>query len=127
MANVIPYIYFKGNCQEAADVYKDIFGGEAEIQKDGNRVIQLEFTAGDIHFMGSDAHEKADNDNAARNLSTYSMVLNCDSEDQLKQYFEKLVKGGKEIFGVTDSGWGAIVAHCEDKFGIAWLLNFDKP
>ncbi len=86
------------------------------MQLDGKRVIQLEFHAGDIHFMGSDG----EGDQA-------SLVLNCDNEDQLREFYKKLVKDGKEVFGPVDSGWGAIVAHCIDQFGITWMLNYDKP
>jgi uncharacterized glyoxalase superfamily protein PhnB len=37
------------------------------------------------------------------------------------------VDGGKEVFAPTDSGWGAIIAHCTDQFGVTWMMNYDKP
>ena len=46
------------------------------------------------------------------------LVLNCDSEEQLRDFYAKLVDGGKEVFAPTDSGWGAIIAHCTDQFGV---------
>jgi PhnB protein len=56
-----------------------------------------------------------------------SLVLNCDSEEQLRDFYAKLVDGGREVFAPTDSGWGAIIAHCTDQFGVTWLMNYDKP
>jgi PhnB protein len=57
----------------------------------------------------------------------YSLVLNCDSEEQLRDFYARLVDGGKEVFAPADSGWGAIIAHCTDQFGVTWLMNYDKP
>lgn len=116
MANIIPYINFRNKSQEAVAFYKTIFGGDADMQSDGGHVVQLEFQSGDIHFMGSDTEG-----------SQPSLVLNCDNEKQLRDFYNKLVEGGESVFAPTDSGWGAIVAHCKDKFGITWMLNYDKP
>ena len=49
-----PYISFQGTAREAMEFYKTIFGGDAEVQRDGVHVIQTDFTAGDIHFIGAD-------------------------------------------------------------------------
>jgi PhnB protein len=70
--------------------------------------------------MGSDL-------GADRAGSAASMVLNCDDEEQLRDFYAKLVDGGNAVFAPTDSGWGAIVAHCVDRFGVTWMLNYDVP
>lgn len=124
MANVIPYINFGGKSQSAVTFYKSVFGGDAEIQLEGERVIQLDFQAGNIHFMGSDLQS----DQAGIGRSNgYALVLNCDNEEQLQDFYAKLVGNGKAVFAPTDSGWGAIIAHCTDQFGVSWMLNYDKP
>ncbi len=124
MAKLVPYINFGDKGQEAIKFYKDVFGGDAAVQREGERVIHLDFQAGDIHFMGSGF--QSDHAGLAHS-NGYSLVLNCDSEEQLRDFYAKLVDGGKEVFAPTDSGWGAIVAHCTDQFGITWMLNYDKP
>lgn len=124
MANVIPYINFAKNGREVVTFYKSVFGGDAEVQLEGERVMHLDFQAGGIHFMGSDLQS----DQAELEQGNgYSLVLNCDSEEQLQDFYTRLVEGGKEVFAPVDSGWGAIIAHCIDKFGITWLMNYDKP
>jgi PhnB protein len=120
MADIIPYINFGKHSREAVTFYKSVFGGDAEVQLDGERVIHLDFQAGGIHFMGSDQ-------DASEGGNSPSLVLNCDSEQQLRDFYAGLVAGGKEVFAPTDSGWGAIVAHCTDRFGITWLMNYDQP
>lgn len=115
MPKLIPYINFKNKGAKAADFYKAVFGGDAEVQLDEGRVVQLEFRSGDIQFMGSDTEG-----------TVPSLVLNCDSEAQLRDYYATLSAEGKEVFSPTDSGWGAVVAHCSDQFGVTWMLNYDK-
>jgi PhnB protein len=124
MANILPYITFGDKGQEAIRFYKGIFGGDAEVQLDGERVMHLDFQAGDIHFMGSD--RQSDQPELERSYGS-SMVLNCDKEEQLQDFYARLADGGKEVFAPVDGGWGAIVAHCIDQFGVTWLLNYDKP
>lgn len=124
MANIVPYINFGDKSQAAVTFYKGVFGGDAEVQSEGERVIQLEFKAGDIHFMGSDL--QSDQAGLERG-NGFSLVLNCDSEEQLRDFYAKLMNGGTEVFTPIDSGWGAIIAHCTDQFGVSWMLNYDKP
>lgn len=118
MAGVIPYINFVNLSSEAVTFYKEVFGGDAQVQSDGERVVHFDFQSGDIHFMGSDL----ESDESRQKMS---LVLNCDTSDQLRDFFIKLTEGGHEVFAPTDSGWGAIVAHCVDRFGVTWMLNYD--
>lgn len=120
MANVIPYINFVDKSANGVTFYKSVFGGDADVQSDGERIVHLDFQSGDIHFMGSDL---GSDESGQRS----SLVLNCDSEEQLGTFYTKLVDGGTKVFTPTDSGWGAIVAHCVDQFGVTWMLNYDQP
>ena len=121
MANLVPYITFGDKGRAAVTFYKGVFGGDAEVQSEGEHVMHLDFQAGDVHFMGSGDQAGLERGNS------YSLVLNCDSEEQLRDFYAKLVGGGTEVFAPTDSGWGAIIAHCTDQFGVTWLLNCDPP
>jgi PhnB protein len=124
MPNLVPYINFGDRSREAVQFYKEVFGGDAEVQLDGERVMHLDFQAGDIHFMGSDL--QGDQDGLGSG-DGYGLVLNCDGEEQLRDFYGKLVDGGSEVFAPVDGGWGAIVAHCTDQFGVTWMLNYDVP
>jgi PhnB protein len=124
MADIVPYINFGNKSQDAIKFYQSIFDGDAEVQMEGERVVHLDFQAGGIHFMGSDLQD----DKTAQPSSVgCNMVLNCDSEEQLREFYTKLVDGGTKIFAPADSGWGAIIAHCTDQFGVTWMLNYDAP
>lgn len=91
---------------------------------EGERVVHLDFRAGDIHFMGRDL----EGDEAGpRGGEGYGLVLKCDSEPQLRAFYAQLVEGGTEVFAPVDGGSGAIVAHGIDRFGVTWMLNYDQP
>ncbi|HVS58758.1 MAG TPA: VOC family protein [Candidatus Saccharimonadales bacterium] len=136
MANIVPYINFADQGREAIEFYKRVFGGDAEVQlvKDspaasgmpkewGERIFHLAFSAGDIHFYGSDVIS----DQAGKVVgNVHSLAINCDNEDQLKEWFKKLSDGGKVVWDVRDSEWGSIFGQCVDKFGITWMLNYSK-
>lgn len=101
MANIVPYIYFAQHAQKAITFYKGVFGGDAEVQLEDERVIHLDFQADGIHFMGSDLPS---NQAGWERGNGCSLVLNCDSEEQLRDFYAKLVDGGIEVFAPTDSG-----------------------
>ena len=136
MAQIVPYINFADQGRAAIEFYKSIFGGEADITlvKDspsaskmpkewGERIFHLDFKAGGIHFLGSDIIS----DQAGKVAgNVYSLAITCDDATQLKDYFSKLSDGGKVVWEPRDSEWGSLFGQCVDKFGIQWMLNFDK-
>ena len=136
MANIVPYINFADQGKEAIEFYKSVFGGNAEVQlvkqspnaanmpkEWGDRIFHLAFTAGDIHFYGSDVIS----DQAGKVVgNVHSLAINCDSEEQLRDIFAKLSDGGKVVWEPKDSEWGSLYGQCTDKFGITWMLNYTK-
>jgi PhnB protein len=137
MANIVPYINFADRGREAVEFYKSVFGGDAEVilVKDspsaanmpkewGERIFHLDFKSGDINFYGSDVIS----DQAGKVPgNVYAIAINCDSAEQLKDYFKKLSDGGKTVWEPSDSEWGSIFGQCVDKFDITWMLNYQKP
>lgn len=136
MAEIVPYINFADKGREAIEFYKSVFGGDAEVTlvKDspnmgmppewGERIMHLDFKSDDIHFMGSDIIS----DQAGRVAgNVYMLAITCDSAEQLKEYYTKLVEGGQSTFEPSDSEWGSVFAQCVDKFSVSWMFNFDKP
>ena len=55
-----------------------------------------------------------------------SLMLDCSSEEEIKNCYQKLSAGGSEDHAIEDSFWGAMFGDLTDKFGNHWLLHFDK-
>ncbi len=137
MATVLPYINFADKGREAIEFYKAIFGGDAEVQlvKDspmadkmpaewGERIMHLDFKGdNNIHFLGSDVI--SDQPGLERG-NGYQITIECDSTEQLHGFYDKLVVGGTESFPPVDSEWNSVFAQLTDKFGVQWMLDFQK-
>jgi PhnB protein len=135
MAAIEPYINFAGRTAQAMEFYQGVFGGNLsqQLAKDGpmaaqtppehqNDVFHADLNAGNFHILGSDMMST---DTPPVN-NVISLAVTCDSEEQLRAHFDKLVEGGSVVWPVRDSEWGSLYAQLVDKFGIQWMLNFDK-
>jgi len=129
MANVSldPYIFFKGNCREAMEFYKSIFGGELSLQTykevgmgDGDNADKLMHAAlqgGDATLYGSDT-EKA-SDQAAK----VSLCLGGDDEAKLTKIFEGLSEGADVRQPLKKEFWGDTFGSLVDRYGVEWMVN----
>lgn len=142
------YFRFKGNCNEALAFYKDCFGGDlVSLQKFGSveqfaktmpaelheKVLHAEFKSGDLHFYACDGMPDHVENGCCGGASTSSrgdrmieLSLELSSEVEQTTVFDKLACGGSIEMPLQDTFWGARFGMLIDKFGIKWLLNFEK-
>lgn len=133
MAKLNPYLNFDNmQCREAMNFYKDALGGDLTIQKVSempemaammppefkDHVMHSTLTSGDMVIMASDLNRS---NPVQGNMG--SIVINCDSEAQLNDFFSKLSAGGKVTQPIADMPWGAKYAEVTDKFGKDWAFN----
>ncbi|WP_447950711.1 VOC family protein [Chryseobacterium koreense] len=143
MAQVNAYLTFNGNCEEAFNFYKSVFGGEfpyigrfgdmppsedgkqvAEADKDKIMHVSLPISQETI-LMGSDTGgEWASNHVAGNNIS---LSVNTDSKEEADRIFNGLSAGGKITMPLAETFWGAYFGMWTDKFGIHWMVNYDDP
>ena len=133
MAKLNPFLRFNdGKCREAMEFYKSIFGGKVEYMTMGaspmgkdmpekqDLIMHAELSnGGAAFFYGSDMmRDKAViGDNVG-------MALNCESETELREHFEKLKIGGEVFMEPKKEYWGGIFGMVTDKYGVEWMLNF---
>lgn len=135
MTQINSYLSFCGNCQEAMSFYKDCLGGELALQTIGESpmadqmpkemkeyILHSTLTTEGFVIMGSDMTPET----GLVKGNAVSLMLNCSSEEEIGNTFNKLSAGGtiKHILEITF--WGALFGDFTDKFGNNWLLNFDK-
>lgn len=133
-----PYLDFDGNCREAFEFYRSVFGGEFMIFQtfaDGppddmppmseevkRQVMHVSLPVGDSILMGSDSPPWAEGAPVAG--SNFSIAFNPDSREQADAVFAKLSEGGEVSMPLADMFWGAYFGSCRDRFGIAWQVNY---
>ena len=136
MTQINAYLTFNGNCREAMTFYKDCLGGELNIQTVGetpmasqfppeakNAVMHAALTNGALVIMASDrmGKDKTTLGNAM------ALMLNCSSEKEINTFFSKLSAGGTIGHPLKEEFWGSVFGDFHDKFGMRWMLNWDKP
>jgi len=135
MAQINPYLNFNGNCREAMTFYKHCLGAELAMQTvEGSpieeqcpaamkhQILHASLTKDCLLVMGSDMIGP-DGFHMGTNMS---LSLNCCSEEEINVFFSKLSDGGKIIHPLREEFWGATFGVFTDKFGIKWMLNYDK-
>jgi PhnB protein len=138
MASVSPYLTFNGNCEEAFNFYKSVFGGEfpyigrfsempAEFpvdEKDKNKIMHVSLPIGNGSFLlGSDS--AGGFSGGANPGDNFSISINADSEDEATRLFNALSAGGKVTMPLDKTFWGAFFGMFTDKFSINWMVNYD--
>ncbi len=135
MKQINAYLTFNGNCREAMNFYKECIGGELLLQTIGespmaahmpavlkDNILHATLTNGSKVLMGSDMV----NDKGLVKGNNVSMVLDCMSIEEVRDYYDKLVKGGTADHPLEETFWGATFGDLTDKYGNHWLLNFTK-
>lgn len=137
--NLEVYLFFNGNCREAMEFYKSIFGGELFVQtlgdspKDMLRQMKIdESRYGEIMHARLKTERfnllASDSQKASPEAKKVSLTINGPSsnEDQMRQMFDKLAVGGKVFQPLEKMFWGDIFGSLTDKFGVEWMMNIGE-
>ena len=127
------YLFFPGNCKEAMDFYKGVFGGEVFVQtfdevpgekpaNSAGKVMHASLTSDDVHIMASDSTEHDHFE-----ISAVSLSLSGTDEAKLRGFFDKLAEGGKVTMPIEKQSWGALFGSLTDKYGFDWMVNIEQP
>ena len=135
MTQINSYLTFSGNCREAMKFYKECVGGELTFQTVGQSplsgkmppqmqdcILHATLTTDGFVIMGSDMVPET----GLVKGNAVSLLMNCSSEEEIKNTFRKLSTGGIVKHLIEISFWGALFGDLTDKFGNNWILNFDK-
>ncbi|RST25927.1 VOC family protein [Chryseobacterium lacus] len=139
MATVNTYLTFNGNCEEAFNFYKSVFGGEFAYigrfgempegdgysvpEADKNKIMHVGLPIGNTILMGSDTG----GDWATKLIegNNFSVSVNTESKEEADCIFNGLAAEGQITMPMENTFWGAYFGMLTDKFGIQWMVNFD--
>lgn len=138
MAEISTYLTFKDQCEEAFNFYKSVFGGDfhtimrfgdgpAEYQgaeHERKKIMHVALPIGKkTILLGSDTFESMGPVNQGNNVS---IAIHPDSKEEADRLFNGLSAGGQVTMPMSDAFWGAYFGMFIDKFGIYWMVNFEK-
>lgn len=142
MASVHTYLTFNGNCEAAFNFYKSVFGGEFEYigkfkdmppaegqpavsEADADKIMHVSLPIGNGSMLfGSDTSEGFGGNVTFGN--NFSLSINAENKDEADKLFNGLSSGGDIKMPMADTFWGAYFGMFVDKFGINWMVNYDK-
>jgi PhnB protein len=124
MMQIHPYLHFNGRCREAMTFYRESLDAELDLAPEDapGPVLHAALSKDTLLLMGSDM--QGPNDFIQGNA--VSLSLNCASESDIRVFFKRLSADGRVICDVTLQRWGALFGVVTDKFGITWMLNYDR-
>ncbi len=141
MATANIYLIFNGNCEDAFNFYKSVFGGEfpymgrfkdmppsedgkAVPAEDAEKIMHVSLPIGNSVIMGSDTGGEWAKDFTAGN--NFNISLNADSKDEADRLFGSLSKGGIVKMPMASTFWGDYFGMATDQFGINWMISFNE-
>ena len=138
MTTLNTYLTFEGNCENAFNFYRSVFGGEfahvgrfSDMPADPTYPVGDEFRNQIMHIslpiskdcvlMGSDTGGHGGPITVGNN---FSISINTDSKEKADRFFEQLSAGGKVTMAMDSTFWGDYFGMLTDRFGINWMISF---
>ena len=138
MTTLNPYLIFNGNCEEAFNFYKSVFGGDfpyvgkfkdmpensdyvvEEANKEKIMHISLPISKETI-LMGSDSSKAFGKASVIGN--NFSVSISTDTVEEITRIYKELSKGGKIKMPLAKTFWESYFGMFIDKFGIHWMVT----
>lgn len=139
MTTVNIYLTFNGNCEEAFNFYKSVFGGEfqhigrfKDMPAGSDNALPAEEAEKIMHvslpisketlLMGSDTGGEWSSRYSHGN--NFSISINTDSKAEADRLFNGLSAGGEVTMPLNKTFWDEYFGMFTDKFGINWMVSF---
>ncbi|MCG5103753.1 VOC family protein [Oceanobacillus alkalisoli] len=130
MTKVTPFLMFQdGKAEEAMNFYTSLVKdseitsitryGANEPGGDEGTVMQATFTLKGQEFMCIDS-------NIEHQFSftpSFSIFVDCDTEEELTNLYEKLLEGGQALMPLDNYGFSRKFGWINDRFGVSWQIN----
>ena len=132
---IIPYLTFSGQCEEAFKFYEKCLGGKIEgIFTFGqspmasqapagweNKVMHARMSVGNMTLMGSDAPPER-----YQQPQGISVSLSVKDIAESERIFAELSENGNVQMPIQKTFWSARFGMFVDQFGIPWMVNCEQ-
>ena len=133
MKSLDAFLTFDGTFREARTFYSDARGASLDMMdasqgpcapEDAGRILHARICKGNLRLMASDTMSTMPQQIKMGN--NFTLSLDCENTEEQDDAFARLSSGGTVRMALQDTFWGARFGMLTDKFGVAWMLNFDK-
>lgn len=98
---VMPYLFFSGECEDALNFYRSVFGGD---------IVSIN------RYAGSPMEQQAPPGCARLSVGT-------GDHDEGQRVFDGLAAGGTVTLPYEKQFWGSSFGMLVDRFGLEWMIN----
>ncbi|MCF6405226.1 VOC family protein [Chitinophaga filiformis] len=136
MAALNPYLIFNGNCEEAFNFYKSVFGVEFQMISKFKDIPGHECPVGDenkiMHValpIGKDGDLLMGSDSGMGEVTignNFAISVSASSEEETKKFFNGLSEGGKITMPLASTFWSPLFGMLTDKYGVDWMLGVNN-
>jgi PhnB protein len=139
MTTVNAYLSFNGNCEEAFNFYKSVFGNEFSFigryrdmpssdqpipESEYNKIMHISLPIGQGTVLyGADMTEAFGQATVPGN--NFALSVNAGSEAEAIRIFNALSAGGNISMPLEKTFWAALFGMFTDKFDVNWMVNYD--
>jgi predicted 3-demethylubiquinone-9 3-methyltransferase (glyoxalase superfamily) len=102
-SQIYPCLWFDGQAKAAADFYCSIFEN-SKVVSDSPMAVNFQLQGKPFMSLNGGPNFKFN--------EAVSFVINCDTQEEIDKYWNRLVEGGSE----GKCGW------LKDKFGVSWQI-----
>lgn len=136
MASLNPYLTFNGNCEEAFQFYRSVFGGDYEAlmrfsdvpseyampEAEQDKIMHMALPIGNGNMlMGSDSPSHMPQVSVGDNLS---ISISAQSEEEATRLFNGLSAGGQVTMPLEVAFWGDLFGMFVDRYGVSWMVSY---
>lgn len=131
---LIPYLHFKGNCEEALNRYREILGGSVEVVNRYDRpemeapddykdkVLHARYHFGDNTIMASDVFPGQP---TRKSSGDVALSVTIDDLERAREVFSALAEGGEVHHPFDKQFWGDWHGNLTDRYGLRWMVNHE--
>ncbi|MYA18371.1 MAG: VOC family protein [Gammaproteobacteria bacterium] len=130
------YLTFDGNCREAFEFYRSVFGTEFVVlstfaegpedmevpDADKDKVMHVTLPIGSNVLMGSDNSPHGPPVVVGNN---FSISVDTQAREESDDLIERLAEGGTVTMPMEETFWGSYFGMCTDRFGVNWMVSCD--
>lgn len=131
---LVTYLLFDGNAEEAFDFYARCLGGKVtRLSRFGeappeipmppemrDKVMHIRLEVGDAVLMASDAMSSM---GPYEPIKSCSVAIQLDAPAEAERIFHALAEGGTVQMPIGETFWSARFGMLVDRYGVPWMVN----